>query len=165
MLTKLSAYILFLPFVSILFTSIVFLFLQFFSNKKYLLNLIISFFIIFVLNLIIIYKFNQYLNHQQVFYLIFAYLCNSFIFMCLIQTPISSLQLTLLRLVRSNPGINKKKILKKYNSRQVFEERIKRLESSNIIYRNNSSIFLKSKKILLYLNFLFILRKMFNIKN
>jgi len=165
MLTKLSTYILFLPFVSVLFTSIVFLFLQFFSNKKYLPNLIISFFIIFVLNLIIIYKFNQYLNHQQVFYLIFAYLCNSFIFMCLIQTPISSLQLTLLRLVRSNPGINKKKILKKYNSRQVFEERIKRLESSNIIYRNNSSIFLKSKKILLYLNFLFILRKMFNIKN
>ena len=165
MLTKLSTYILFLPFVSVLFTSIVFLFLQFFSNKKYLPNLIISFFIIFVLNLIIIYKFNQYVNHQQVFYLIFAYLCNSFIFMCLIQTPISSLQLTLLRLVRSNPGINKKKILKKYNSHQVFEERIKRLESSNIIYRNNSSFFLKSKKILLYLNFLFILRKMFNIKN
>ena len=165
MLTKLSAYILFLPFVSILFTSIVFLFLQFFSNKKYLPNLIISFFIIFVLNLIIIYKFNQYLNHQQVFYLIFAYLCNSFIFMCLIQTPISSLQLTLLRLVRSNPGINKKKILKKYNSHHVFEERIKRLESSNIIYKNNSSFFLKSKKILLYLNFLFILKKIFNIKN
>ena len=165
MLTKLSAYILFLPFVSILFTSIVFLFLQFFSNKKYLLNLIISFFIIFVLNLIIIYKFNQYLNHQQVFYLIFAYLCNSFIFMCLIQAPISSLQLTLLRLVRSNPGINKKKILKKYNSHHVFEERIKRLESSNIIYKNNSSFFLKSKKILLYLNFLFILKKIFNIKN
>ncbi len=165
MLTKLTTYILFLPFVSVLFTSIVFLFLQFFLNQKYLSNLIISFFTIFALNLIIIYKFNQYLNHQQVFYSIFAYLCNSFIFVCIIQTSISSLQITLLRLICSNPGINKKKILKKYNSHHVFEERIKRLESSNIIYRKNSSFFLKSRKILLYLNFLFILKKMFNIKN
>lgn len=165
MLTKLSVYIIFLPFVSVLFSSIVFLFFQFFSNQKYLSNLIISFFIMFSLNLIIIYKFNQYLNSQQIFYLIFAYLCNSFIFMCLVQTPISSLQLTLLRIIRLKPGINKKNIIKKYNSHHIFEERIKRLESTNIIYKKNSSYFLKNKKILLYLNFLFILKKMFNIKN
>ena len=165
MLTKLSIYIIFLPFVSVLFSSIVFLFFQFISNKKYLSNLIISFFIILLVNLIIIYKLNDYLNDQQVFYLIFAYLCNSFIFMCLVQTPISSLQLTLLRIIHSNPGINKKKIINKYNSHHVFEERIKRLESTDIIYKKNSSFFLKNKKILLYLNFLFILKKMFNIKN
>ena len=165
MLTKLSIYLIFLPFVSVLFSSIVFLFFQFISNKKYLSNLIISFFIILLVNLIIIYKLNDYLNDQQVFYLIFAYLCNSFIFMCLVQTPISSLQLTLLRIIHSNPGINKKKIINKYNSHHVFEERIKRLESTDIIYKKNSSFFLKNKKILLYLNFLFILKKMFNIKN
>ena len=138
---------------------------MFASNKKYLSNLIISFFIILLLNLIIIFKYNQYLNHQQIFYLIFAYLCNSFIFMCLIQTPISSLQLTILRIIRTNPGINKKKLMKKYNSNHIFEERIKRLEASNIIRRKNSSFFLENKKILLYLNFLFILKKIFNIKN
>lgn len=164
MLTKMPLYIIFFPFVLVLLSSILFLFFQFVSNNKYLSNLIISFFIILLLNLIFIYKLNQHLNHQQIFYLIFAYLCNSFIFMCLIQTPISSLQLTILRIIRSNPGIKKKNLIKKYNSSHIFEERVKRLEASNIICRKNSSFFLKNKNILLYLNFLFILKKMFNIR-
>ena len=165
MLTKLPIYIIFLPFVSILLSSILFLFLQFLSNKKYLSNFIISFFVIFVLIVIIIYEFGQNLNNQQIFYLIFAYLCNSFIFICLIQTPISSLQLTLLRMIHLNQGISRKKIIKKYNSNNVFEERIKRLETSDIIYRDKSSLFLKNKKILLILNFCLILKKILNIKN
>jgi len=164
MLTKLPIYIIFLPFVSIFLSSILFLFFQFFSNKKYLSNLIISFFLIFLLILIIIYKFSQNLSEQQIFYLIFAYLCNSFIFMSLIQTSISSLQLTILRMIYSNPGISRKKIIKKYNSNHIFEERIKRLEATNIIYRNKSSFFLKNKKILLYLIFFSILKKLFNIR-
>ena len=164
MLTKLPIYIIFLPFLSILLSSILFLFLQFLSNKKYLSNFIISFFVIFVLIVIIIYEFGQNLNNQQIFYLIFAYLCNSFIFICLIQTPISSLQLTLLRMIHFNPGISRKKIIKKYNFNNVFEERIKRLETSDIIYRDKSSLFLKNKKILLILNFCLILKKILNIK-
>ena len=164
MLIKLPIYIIFLPFISILLSSILFLFFQFFSNKKYLSNLIISFFLILLLILIIIYKFSQNLSDQQIFYLIFAYLCNSFIFMSLIQTSISSLQLTILRMIYSNPGISRKKIIKKYNSNHIFEERIKRLEATNIIYRNKSSFFLKNKKILLYLIFFSILKKLFNIR-
>ena len=165
MLAKLPIYIIFLPFISILFSSSLFLFFQFFSNKKYLSNLIISFFLIFVLILIIIFEFSQNLSEQQIFYLIFAYLCNSFIFICLIQTPISSLQLAILRIIYLSPGISRKEIIKKYNSKHIFEERIERLEATNIIYRNKSSFFLKNKKILLYLNFLLILKKLFNIKN
>ena len=68
-------------------------------------------------------------------------------------------------MIHLNPGISRKKIIKKYNSNNVFEERIKRLETSDIIYRDKSSLFLKNKKILLILNFLLILKKMFNIKN
>jgi len=165
MLAKLPIYIIFLPFISILLSSILFLFFQFFSNKKYLSNLIISFFLIFVLILIIIFEFSQNLSEQQIFYLIFAYLCNSFIFICLIQTPISSLQLAILRIIYLSPGISRKEIIKKYNSKHIFEERIRRLEATNIICRNKSSFFLKNKKILLYLNFLLILKKLFNIKN
>ncbi len=165
MLAKLDIYIIFLPFISVLVSSILFLFFQLFSNKNYLSNLIISFFVIFFLILIIIYKLSSNLNDQEIFYLIFAYLCNSFIFICLIQTPISSLQLTILRIIYLNPGISRKEIIKKYNSKHIFEERIRRLEATNIIYRNKSSFFLKNKKILLYLNFLLILKKLFNIKN
>ena len=165
MLAKLDIYIIFLPFISVLVSSILFLFFQLFSNKNYLSNLIISFFVIFFLILIIIYKLSPNLNDQEIFYLIFAYLCSSYIFMCLIQAPISSLQLTILRIIYLNPGISRKEIIKKYNSKHIFEERIRRLEATDIIYRNKSSFFLKNKKILLYLNFLLILKKLFNIKN
>ncbi len=165
MLAKLDIYIIFLPFISVLVSSILFLFFQLFSNKNYLSNLIISFFVIFFLILIIIYKLSPNLNDQEIFYLIFAYLCSSYIFMCLIQAPISSLQLAILRIIYLNPGISRKEIIKKYNSKHIFEERIRRLEATNIIYRNKSSFFLKNKKILLYLNFFLILKKLFNIKN
>ena len=113
MLAKLDIYIIFLPFISVLVSSILFLFFQLFSNKNYLSNLIISFFVIFFLILIIIYKLSPNLNDQEIFYLIFAYLCSSYIFMCLIQAPISGLQLAILRIIYLSPGISRKEIIKK----------------------------------------------------
>ena len=127
--------------------------------------MLISFFLISLSILFIIYELSPNLSDQQIFYIIFAYLCNSYIFVTLIQLPISSLQLTLLRIICLNPGISRKKIIKRYNSNHIFDERIKRLETTSIIYKNKSSLFLKNKKILLYLNFLLILRKIFNIRN
>ena len=165
MLTKINICIIFLPFFSVLLLGMLFLLFQIFSNKNYLSNLVVSFFLIFFLVLIVIYKINSGLTDQQIFYLIFAYLCSSFIFMCIIQAPISSIQLTMLRMIYLNPGINRKEILKKFNSRNIFEERIRRLETTNIIYKNKSSFFLKNKKILLYFNFTIILKKIFNINN
>ena len=163
--TKFHTYIIFLPFISVILSSFLFLFFQLFLRKKYFSNLLISFFFIFFLILIIIYKLSPDLKNNQIFYLIFAYLCNSFIFMSIIQLPISSLQLTIFRMIYLNPGISRKKIIKKYNSNRIFEERIRRLEVSNIIYKNKSTFFLKNKKILLYLNFYLILKKIFNVKN
>ena len=165
MLTKLNVYIIFLPFVSVFLSSILFLFFQIFFNKKYLLNLLTSLVLAFIFILIIIYVLFTYLTVQQIFYLVFAHLCNSFIFMSLIQLRISSMQLTILRMIDLNPGISKKKILKKYNSNHIFEERIKRLEATNIIYKKNSSYFLKDMKVLMYLKILLFLKKIFNIKN
>ena len=54
---------------------------------------------------------------------------------------------------------------KKYNSKHLFEQRIRRLESADIIYKDKSSFFLKNKKILLVLNFFLIMKKIFNISN
>jgi len=164
MLTKLNIYIIFLPFISVLLSSILFLFFQIFFNKKYLLNLLVSLLLAFIFILTIIYLLFSYLTDQQIVYLIFAHLCNSYIFMSLIQLPISSLQLTILRMIDLNPGITKKKILKKYDSNRIFEERIKRLEATDIIYRKNSSYFLKDIKILIYLKFLLFFKRLFNIK-
>ena len=162
---KLNIYIIFLPFISILLSSILFLFFQIFLKKKYFINLMISLVFIFFLIIFSIYKLNPNLSDHQIFYIIFAYLCNSFIFMNLVQACVSSLQLTILKIIYLNPGISKKEIIKKYNSNHLFEQRIRRLESANIIYKNKSSFFLKKKRILLVLNFFSILKKIFNIKN
>jgi len=165
MLTKINIYIAFLPFFAVLLSSILFLLFQIFTNKNYLSNLLASFFLIFFLVLIVIYKITSDLTVQQIFYLIFAYLCSSFIFMNIIQAPISSIQLTILRMIYLNPGISKKKIQKKINSGNIFEERIRRLQNTNIIYKKKSSFFLKNKKILLYLNFTLLLKKIFGVKS
>ena len=52
MLTKFNLLIVFLPFVSVFISSILFLIFQTFSSKNYLLNLMISFFILFFLILL-----------------------------------------------------------------------------------------------------------------
>ena len=150
---KLYIYIIFLPFISILFSSILFSFFQFFFKKKYFINLMISLIFIFFFIMFFIYKLNFNLSDHQIFYIIFAYLCNSFIFMHLVQAYVSSLQLTILIIIYLNPGISKKEIIKKYNSKHLFEQRVRRLESADIIYKEKSSFFLKNKKILLVLNF------------
>ena len=85
--------------------------------------------------------------------------------MNLVQACVSSLQLTILKIIYLNPGISKKEIIKKYNSKHLFEQRVRRLESADIIYKEKSSFFLKNKKILLVLNFFLIMKKIFNISN
>ena len=125
----------------------------------------ISLIFIFFFIMFFIYKLNLNFNNDQIFYIIFVYLCNSFIFMNLVQSCVSSVQLTILKIIYSNPGISRKKIIKKYNSSHLFEQRIKRLESAGIIYQNKSLFFLKNKKILLVLNFFLFLKKIFNVKD
>ena len=165
MLTKLNILVIFLPFMFVFVSSILFLIFQIFSNKNYLLNLTVSFFIMFCLILVITYKVSSNITDREVFYLIFTYICTFYLFTCLIQSQISSLQLTILRMIYLYPGVSKREILKKYNANNIFKERIKRLESGGIIYKKNSSFFIKNNTIILYLNFTKILRKIFNVQN
>ena len=156
-----NSFIIFMPFVLSIFSAILFLYLQIFLKNKYFNNLIISLILPLILNLFIIYRLNYNQDENKFFYLIFVYLCNSFIFMNLIQASVSSIQLVLLKIIYLNPGISKKAILKKYNSRNLFEQRLKRLKSGNIIGIKKNSYFLKNNKILLVLNFFLILKKLF----
>jgi hypothetical protein len=160
-MVNLNIFIIFMPFVLSILSAILFLFLQTFLKKGYFTNLIISLILIFILNLFIIYRLNFNLDENKIFYLIFVYLCNSFIFMNLIQASVSSIQLVLLKIIYLNPGISRKAILKKYNSKNLFEQRLKRLKSGNIIGIKKNSYFLKNNKILLVLSFFSLLKKLF----
>jgi len=164
MLTKFQIIIISIPFIAVLISSILFLFIQIFFSKKYLLNLLISFFLIFILIFVFVYKLNHNLNDRQIFYLFFAYLCNSFIFMNLIQVPISSLQVKLLRMVSKNKGIKEKKINSLYDSNRIFEERLKTFVNNGTVKKKNSLIKLNSKKILIFYVFFKFVKALHNVR-
>lgn len=159
--TELKILIILLPFAAVLISSIFFIIFQMLLNKSYLFNLIISFFIVLFLILIQILKINFFITIKEIFYIIFSFTCSFYLFTCLIQSQISSIQLTLLRIIDTFTKINKKKILKIYNVNNMFEERIKRLELSGLIEKKKSSYFIKNKKIIIYLNFTKLLRNIF----
>lgn len=159
--TELKILIILLPFAAVLISSIFFIIFQMLLNKSYLFNLIISFFIVLFLILIQILKINFFITIKEIFYIIFSFTCSFYLFTCLIQSQISSIQLTLLRIIDTFTKINKKKILKIYNVNNMFEERIKRLELSGLIKKKKSSYFIKNKKIIIYLNFTKLLRNIF----
>ena len=86
---NLNTFIIFMPFVLSILSAILFLYLQIFLKNKYFNNLIISLILPLILNLFIIFRLNYNLDENKIFYLIFVYLCNSFIFMNLIQASVN----------------------------------------------------------------------------
>ena len=66
-------------------------------------------------------------NFHMYDYIFFAYLCMSFVFMNLIQVPISSLQVKILRIIKKNNGLKESKIYNIYNANHIFEERFNTL--------------------------------------
>ncbi len=157
--------ILLFPFFSALLYVITFLLLQQFKNKAYLKNLIYVFFFILFFKLFLLSRFNYLFTFHEVFYILFAFLCNSFIFMNLIQVPISSLQVALLRMIGKNNNISLKNLLRKYNSNIIFEERIKRLTISGILTQDRSNLKIKNDRMLILLKFIKFFRKLHKIKS
>jgi hypothetical protein len=162
---KIEIYIIFLPFIFSFFSSILFLFSQLIFKKKYFLKLLASIVIIFFIFLFFIYKTKINFSDVQIFYLIFVYLCNSFIFLNIIQACISSLQLAVLKMIYFKPGISRKKVISKYSPVVIFEQRIKRLIAADIISLKKNYFVLKNTKILFVLNFFNLLKKTFDVNN
>ena len=133
-MNKFNLLVLLLPFIFTFAYSLVFLILQQISDKKYLSKLIYSFIFLFLLKIILIIKFYNFFNIQEIFYILFAFVCNCFIFMNLIQVPISSLQIKILRIVAKHKGIKERKINAMYDSRHIFEERLKTNSKKILIF-------------------------------
>ena len=161
---ELNIFIILLPFIAIFFASILLYFFQNLLSKKYFLNILISLLFAVLLMIVIIYKFKAYLSFNEIFYIIFVYLGSSYIFINLIQGCVSSLQIAILKMIYNNPGIKKKRLISKYNSNHIFEQRIRRLVSADIVYKKKSSYYLKNNYILFVLNFFLSLKKIFGVK-
>lgn len=154
-LITLSPIILFLNFM------LVYLILQKINCINYLTNLLNTFFFIFILISLIILKFLNYINFQEIIYLYFSFFCISFISFNLIQLPISSLHVTLLRMIKKYPNIDKNQIQIKYNLKNIFDQRIKRLVKTNVIVKGNSKLKLKNNKFLIVLRLIGFVRKLY----
>jgi len=154
-LITLSPIILFLNFM------LVYLILQKINCINYLTNLLNTFFFIFILISLIILKFLNYINFQEIIYLYFSFFCISFISYNLIQLPISSLHVTLLRMIKKYPNIDKNQIQIKYNLKNIFDQRIKRLVKTNVIVKGNSKLKLKNNKFLIVLRLIGLVRKLY----
>ena len=163
-MNRLNFLIVFSPFVFTLFYVLVFFLVQQLSNEKYLSKLIYSFIFVLLLEIFLITKFYNFLNTQQIFYILFIFICNSFIFMNLIQIPISSLQVKLLRIISKNNGLNEKKINSKYTPSNIFEERIKTFINNETIIKEKSILKLRSQKILIFYMFLKYFKALYNVR-
>jgi hypothetical protein len=163
-MNKIELAVIFLPLILTFFYILTFFILQQIYSERYLGNLIYSFIFNFIANICLIYKFSYIFGNHQIFYIVVVYLCGGYIFMNLIQIPISSLQAKILKMIYSDLNLTEKSILTKYNSSNVFEERIKTFLSNKTIIIKKSLIILQNKKILLFYLFFKLLKKIYNIK-
>ena len=163
-MNKLNFLIIFSPFVFTLFYVLVFFLVQQLSNKKYLSKLIYSFILVLLLEIFSVIKFYNLLDTQQIFYILFVFICNSFIFMNLIQIPISSLQVKMLRIISKNNDLNEKKINLKYTPSNIFEERITTFINNETIIKEKSILKLRSKKILFFYVFFKYFKALYNVR-
>ena len=152
------------PVIIFLNFTIVCLILQKINYINYLKNLFYTFFFILILISFVILKFFKYFNLQEIIYLYFSFFCISFIFFNLIQLPISSLHITLLRMIKKSPYIHKNQIQIKLNLKNIFDQRIKRLEKTNVIIKKKSKLKLKNNKFLIALHLISLIRRLYGMK-
>ena len=163
-MNKFDFLILLLPFLTTLIYVLTFFISQFLKRNSYLSNLLYSFVLILVIKIILVFIFKDLIEIKEFIYIFFAYLCMSFVFMNLIQVPISSLQVKILRIIKKNNGLKDSKIYNIYNANHIFEERFNTLLKNKTIKKDKALIRINNKKILLFYYLIKYIKIIHNIK-
>ena len=111
-----------------------------------------------------VFIFKDLIEIKEFIYIFFAYLCMSFVFMNLIQVPISSLQVKILRIIKKNNGLKESKIFNIYNANHIFEERFNTLLKNKTIKKEKLLIRINNKRILLFYYLIKYIKIIHNIK-
>ena len=74
------------------------------------------------------------------------------------------MQFALLRIIETSPNLSEKDIQKKYNPNIVFDERIRRLCQSGILFEKKSILEIKDKKILILLKFIRFFKVLYKVR-
>ena len=163
-MNKFDFLILLLPFLTTLIYVLTFFISQFLKRNSYLSNLLYSFVLILVIKIILVFIFKDLIEIKEFIYIFFSYLCMSFVFMNLIQVPISSLQVKILRIIKKNNGLKESKIYNIYNANHIFEERFNTLLKNKTIKKDKALIRINNKKILLFYYLIKYIKIIHNIK-
>ena len=153
-----------LPFLTTLIYVLTFFISQLLKRNSYLSNLLYSFVSILVIKIILVFIFKDLIEIKEFIYIFFSYLCMSFVFMNLIQVPISSLQVKILRIIKKNNGLKESKIYNIYNANHIFEERFNTLLKNKTIKKDKALIRINNKKILLFYYLIKYIKIIHNIK-
>ena len=163
-MNKFDFLILLLPFLTTLTYVLTFFISQFLKGNSYLSNLLYSFVLILVIKIILVFIFKDLIEIKEFIYIFFAHLCMSFVFMNLIQVPISSLQVKILRIIKKNNGLKESKVYNIYNANHIFEERFNTLIKNKTIKKDKALIRINNKKILLFYYLIKYIKIIHNIK-
>lgn len=153
-----------LPFVFVMFNSLLQLFALRIALVKYYISFLLGFLVGFLLlSFVEIIFFSQNIFNYSYFFLnYFNYFLMSFAYFCLLTTGKTSLRIRLLTEINLNKnGISLKSLYQKYNAKEITNTRISRLLSNKQIYIKNKKYFYKWSITLLIGIFLYCLKFIF----
>lgn len=154
-------YIIVIPFLSLGIILFQFFLLQLFSRKK-MNNFIISTSTLIIINLIYLILNLKLISIFYSIFILLTVIMNIYIFLNIIQLPVSSIQINILRVLNKR-SMTKKQLLLQYNDSKIFNIRFKKLYDSNVIKYVNKKITINSNFLIFTLNIFLYLNKI--IKN
>tara|TARA_B100001250_G_C19813812_1_gene797147 strand:+ start:2184 stop:2690 length:507 start_codon:yes stop_codon:yes gene_type:complete len=154
----------FLPIFNFFIIIFLFFIFQAFSKKR-IFNMILTILFNLILNTIFFYLYQNFYSNFFLTYITLTLLMNIYIFINLIQLPVSSIQINMLKIINKYKSIDVQDLKKKYNNNIIFNLRYKRLKQGNFIQENKKKINLSSKFLLIILNIFLFLRLITNQKN
>ena len=152
--------VLILPIISFFSLFILFFISKLFFNKK-IQNILFSILFLLIFNSIFTTIYYRVLDNFHIAYLILTFVMNIYIFINILNLPVSSIQINILRLIKKK-RISEKKLFKIYNDKKIFNIRYKRLIKNNVFSYKKNKFEIKNKFLVFILKIFLFLRKISN---
>tara|TARA_X000000950_G_scaffold289185_1_gene410573 strand:+ start:4160 stop:4645 length:486 start_codon:yes stop_codon:yes gene_type:complete len=149
-----------LPIISFFCLFALFFITQLIANKK-IQNIIFSTLFLLIFNSIFIIIYYRELDSFHIVYLILTFVMNIYIFINMLNLPVSSIQINILRLIKKK-NFSEKDLLKVYNDKKIFDIRYKKLMENKVITYNKNKFKIKNNFLIYILKIFLFLRKITN---
>jgi len=110
--------------------------------------------------IILMFFVNYKLTIIMKFEIVILYILSSYCYIIIINTPESSVRLKILFIINKNK-ISRKKLLKLYNNKVMFQLRLKKLIKSNTILKRQENLYIRNQSVILLFYLFKILKKLY----